>query len=174
MKLTNCFISIIAGCSLPSVCLAEPIKAIGWIEHVNLHSKDMLMNAKIDTGADNSSIHATNINIYAKDNIKMVRFTVQNKEGKSAIFNKPLVRLTNIKRKGAGAEPIERPVVNMDLCIGNTLKTAHVNLANRGNFKYRMLIGRSFLKDRFLVNSNAKYTAKPECQGKTIAQKNPA
>jgi len=153
------------ACGMTSVAFAEPVHTIGWIENVKLTSKNITMNAKIDTGADNSSIHATNISLYEKDNIKMVRFTVESEDGEVAEFDQPLIRVANIKRKGA--EPLARPVVSVNLCIGKTLKTAHVNLANRENFEYRMLIGRSYLQDLYLVNSSAKYTVDPDCQSET-------
>ncbi|WP_126455138.1 ATP-dependent zinc protease [Sulfuriflexus mobilis] len=172
MKLSNCFLLVIIGLGITPASFAEPVKVIGWIEHVRLQSSNMLMKAKIDTGADNSSLHATNITMYEKDNTRMVRFSIENKEGETADFDMPLIRIANIKRKGA--EPLKRPVVSMDLCIGNTLQTAHVNLANRENFQYRMLIGRSFLKEHFLVNSNKQYSSEPACGGDTVAQSEPS
>jgi hypothetical protein len=153
---------------------AEPVQAIGWIEHVQVASLNsdgrLKMKAKIDTGADDSSLHAENIAIYDNAGTQWVRFSVTNKDGDTAEFDLPLVRIAAITVKRAGAAPIERPVVNMNLCIGETLKTVPVNLANRANFKYRMLIGRSYLKDQYLVNSGRQYTAEPACVGPVVAQ----
>jgi hypothetical protein len=152
---------------------AEHVQSIGWIEHVQVASAqaggNLKMQAKIDTGADNSSLHAENIQIHDEDGTQMVRFTVTNKDGDTATFNLPLVRVAEIRVKRAGAAPLERPVVNMNLCIGDMQKTVPVNLADRANFKYRMLIGRSYLKDRYLVNSGLQYTAEPACDGNVIA-----
>lgn len=145
---------------------AEAMQPIGWIENVQLNTHDLVMTAKIDTGADNSSVHADKIEIFERDGRKVVRFEIANTSGESRILEKPLIRIAQIKRKGA--EPLQRPVVNLDLCIGNTVKTAQINLANRGNFKYRMLIGRSYLKDSYLVDSNRRLTTRPAC---TSAQK---
>lgn len=141
---------------------AQSSQIIGWVEHVHINPGDMIFKARIDTGADNSSIHAENINIYEKDGVKMVKFTIANKDGQSATLDLPLVRMTNIKRKGT--DPLKRPVVRVELCLGNTLKSVYVNLANRDTFKYRMLIGRSFLKGSFAVDSEARYTVEPACK----------
>ena len=169
MKFYTVMLTILIGGGIVQVSSAEVNKTIGWIEHVKLHNKNMLMEAKIDTGADNSSIHASGIELYEQNDIRMVKFLVENKAGEMVEFVKPLVRIAYIKRKGA--EPLERPVVKMDLCIGNTLKTTDVNLANRKNFEYRMLIGRSFLIDHYLVNSSQKFTSEPVCTNGNIAQK---
>lgn len=162
MRTTFFCLASLLTCLLASTAMAGTEKTIGWIEHVRIQPENLVLKAKIDTGADNSSVHADNIEVYEKDGKKRVRFTIENKQGESARFDLPLVRIANIKRKGA--EPLKRPVVHMSLCIGDTLKNASVNLANRGNFKYRMLIGRSYLKDTFLVNSANQYTAEPACR----------
>jgi hypothetical protein len=152
----------------PLHVMADQPTTIGWIEHVAVQPHNLTIKAKIDTGADNSSIHAKDIQIYEKAGGKWVRFLVENDSGETAQFDLQLLRIANIKRKGA--EPQKRPVVNMDLCIGNTLKAVDINLANRENFKYRMLIGRSYLKDQYLVDSGRKYTAEPACVGLNLAQ----
>lgn len=162
---------LIAGfmlCGLVPVATAAPARAIGWIEHAQLQPHNMILKAKIDTGADNSSLHAEHIEVYTKDGAKRVKFSVANHNGEMAEFDLPLVRFTTIKRKGA--EPLSRPIVNMTLCVGNTLKAVDINLANRKNFKYRMLIGRSYLKDRYLVDSGKQYTTEPNCAGQNLAQ----
>lgn len=161
-------VTALAGCCMVSGAYAAQPQAIGWIEHVQIQPQNIMLKAKIDTGADNSSIHADNIEIYEKEGTKRVKFVVENKKGESARFDLPLVRIANIKRKGA--EPLKRPVVKMGLCIGNTLKNVNINLANRGNFKYRMLIGRSYLKEHYLVDSARQYTAEPACTGENLAQ----
>jgi hypothetical protein len=158
----------ILGFSLMSAAQAENFQTIGWIEHVKLGTSDLMMRAKIDTGADNSSIHADNMTVYEKDGVKMVKFTVENKQGNAAKFDLPVVRIANIKRKGA--EPLHRPVVKMNLCLGHSMKTVYVNLANRGNFKYRMLVGRSYLKNQYLVNTATQYTEEPSCGNEKVAE----
>jgi hypothetical protein len=170
MKIAKYLAGACFGVCLITPVLAESNQAIGWIEHVSIPSKNITFVAKIDTGADNSSLHATDITVYEQKGNKRVKFAVKNKESVSTNFDLPLLRIANIKRKLA--EPLKRPVVNMMLCVGNTLKSVPVNLANRGNFKYRMLIGRSFLKDNFVVNSSEKFTSKPACSSENLAANN--
>jgi hypothetical protein len=151
------------GLSLAGNVLAEPTQAIGWIERVQLQPHKLVLTAKIDTGADNSSIHAENIEVYDRDGEQRVRFEVENRQGQVAKLDLPVERIAYIKRKGAAS--LERPVVNMQLCIGKSLKQVPINLASRSNFKYRILIGRSYLKDNYLVNAARQFTAEPSCQG---------
>ena len=167
MKITPYYIVALLAYSLTTTAFADT-QFIGWIENVKISSNKMMLIAKIDTGADNSSINAQNVDIYhANDGSKRVRFSVQNKNGDSAKFDLPVLRITHIKRKGA--EALKRPVVSMNLCIGNILKTTQVNLADRSNFKYQMLIGRTYLKNVYMVDSNKKYTAEPLCAGDALA-----
>lgn len=158
--------ALLSGLFAPSVFAVTP-QTIGWIEHVSIQPQHMLMKAKIDTGADNSSVHAEGITIKEKDGVKLVNFTIRNKQDEAVQMERPLLRYALIKRKDA--EPLQRPVVEMDLCLGNTMKTVHVNLANRENFKYRMLIGRSFLKQGYLVDANRQYIEEPACGEKSAA-----
>lgn len=168
MKIARYFSGALLGACFTTPAVADSLQTIGWIEQVQIPSNDITFTAKIDTGADNSSLNASDVEIYEHNGNKRVRFAVENKEGVSSKFDLPLIRIANIKRKRA--EPIQRPVVSIALCVGNTLKTTLVNLANRKNFKYRMLIGRSFLKDNYLVNSGKQFTSKPACQNDQPSQ----
>lgn len=170
---TQTFVAVIVGFGLITAAQeAASERTIGWIEHVRIQPESLVMRAKIDTGADNSSLHASNMRVYQVNGEQMVRFDVENRDGEMARFELPLVRMAQIKRRG-GAEPLERPVVNMKLCIGNTLQVAEVNLADRGNFQYRMLIGRSYLGDQFVVSSSKTHMTEPSCSSEPLARNAP-
>ena len=135
---------------------------IGWIESVRILPEEFDLEAKIDTGADNSSLGVVNWQSFMQNGKEWIRFMVRSNDGHIQTFERPLERHTLIKRKLT--QPLKRPVVKMWLCIGRNKILTQVNLAKRKNFKFRMLIGRSFLKDHFLVNSAVKLTLSPECQ----------
>jgi len=134
---------------------------LGWVEEVAVMNTGLRMNAKIDTGADNSSVNATGINYFTRQGTRWVRFILQNRQGVKTVMESPLVRIAQIKRKEGGY--IERPVVNMELCVAGQKVISEVNLADRNHFKYLMLVGRSLLAKRFLVDPESLYLTHPTC-----------
>ena len=140
----------------------EPQKIVGWIEKVQILPENFILPAKIDTGADNSSLSAWDITSFIRSSRQWVRFTVKRPDGPPLILEKPVHRYVKIKRKGTSVQ--RRPVVYFDICIGTIYKqNVEVNLANRKGFKYPVLIGRSFLKNTALVDSSLKYSQDPHC-----------
>ena len=138
------------------------LTTIGWIEPVKILPEGLVLQAKIDTGADNSSLDITEWQNITRHGHPWVRFTVPNNQGQTRVLERPLERYARIKRKGT--DSLKRPIVKLVLCLGQQQFQVPVNLAKRKNFKYRMLIGRSFLKDRFLVDSGSKLTTTPVCE----------
>jgi hypothetical protein len=137
-------------------------KTIGWIENVQILPENLSLPAKIDTGADNSSLNITNPMEFDKDGKPWIRFTILLEENEAITLERPIKRFAYIKRKGAPKQ--KRPVVLFDLCVGNLYKeNVPVNLADRTGFKYPMLIGRSFLKDSAIVDSALTFTHQPSC-----------
>jgi hypothetical protein len=135
---------------------------IGQIEKAALDNSGFLVHAKIDTGARNSSLNAENYKLSRKGDDKWIRFDVINRMGKVLSLNKRIIRFAKIKRKGATVQ--QRPVIELEICIGTIKKQVEVNLVNRSNFNYQMLIGQSFLKPNFVVDVAKNYTRKPACQ----------
>lgn len=145
------------------IAQAADKQAIGWLEPVYLGEAKMLFIAKIDTGADNSSIKAKVLKKFKREGVEWIRFKVQDKQGHTAVIERKVVRYTKIKRKMAPS--IKRPVVMLGVCLGKVYRDIEVNLAERKKFKYHMLIGRNFLRGIFLVDSELKYSTKAACPG---------
>jgi hypothetical protein len=119
------------------------------------------LNAKIDTGADHSSIDAKEWTIFHRQGKEWIRFSVVSNGSNKIMIEKPLLRYSRVKRKRA--KTVSRPVVQMDLCLAGIVMHTRVSLADRNNYKYRMLIGRSALKGHFLVDSSRTETSSPDC-----------
>jgi hypothetical protein len=131
------------------------------VEEVAVMNTGLKIDAKIDTGADNSSINASSIAYFNQDGARWVRFNIQNRKGDRIAMERPLVRVAQIKRKEGGY--IERPVVSMNLCVAGQQVNTEVNLANRDHFKYLMLVGRSLMAKRFLVDPESMHITHPIC-----------
>ena len=138
-------------------------ETIGWIENVKINKGSLQLKAKIDTGATTSSINAKIIKKFKKNNEDWVRFKVQNKKGKGIVLERKVIRTVKIKRKLA--LPIKRLVITIGICIGDFYKEEEINLANRENFVYPVLVGRNYLRGHFLVDSERAMTRKPVCKG---------
>jgi len=144
------------------VSFSSEKKAIGWLEHVEIADSDFQLKAKIDTGATTSSLNAKIIKKFSKNGDKWIRFQIENKTGDKVLLERKLVRYVKIKRKLAFA--LKRPVIKLGICLGQVYRTMEINLADRKNFNYQVLIGRNYLRDYFLVDSALRYTTKPLCK----------
>ncbi|NOH44775.1 peptidase [Vibrio cyclitrophicus] len=133
---------------------SEPLFKVGHIEVVEVNG--MTFPAKLDTGADVSSMNAVNIKRFKKDGQDMVSFTYQNNQGDKQDFTKPVIDVMRIKAK-KGEKVNIRPVVEMKVKLGDLEKEVRVNLQDRSRFEYSMILGKNFLKHGAVVSSNEDY-----------------
>ena len=150
-----CFISTPAG--------ADSKQQIGWLEKVAVGGLSTILQAKIDTGAENSSLHAPDYVIFTKQGQVWVRFTITSQNGETALLEKPVERFAKIKQKDYDHDN-QRPVVKLRICLGSKIKEAQVNLVNRARFSFPLLIGRSFLAGSFVVDAESTYLTSPTCE----------
>jgi hypothetical protein len=142
--------------------VAGEIRVAGWIERIRLGEEGVVLSAKLDTGADNSSLHATEVRSFTRDGSHWVAFEVTGEDGRKVRFERKVTRITEIRRRG-GMKPLERPTVLMGVCLGPVYRTVEVNLADRRRFKQPFLVGRSFLANQFAVDSARTNTVEPDC-----------
>ena len=164
-------------CLLFLLCLLFPMKdtvaqggekqVCGWLEKVRVFPGDLVFRAKMDTGAKNSSLNAHKIVEFEKDGELWVRFVVQDRKKKKMKVERRLVRSAEIKLRSKQKRTQERPVIHLGICLGSTYKEVEVNLVDRSNFNYQMLIGRSYLSEDFLVDAARIFTLQPSCRMET-------
>ncbi|MGY0616850.1 putative ATP-dependent zinc protease [Vibrio sp. FJH11] len=133
---------------------AKPLFRAGHIEVAEVEG--MSIPVKLDTGADVSSISATDIKQFQKDGKDMVSFTYENEQGVKKEFTREVVNIMNITAK-KGEKINVRPVVEMRVKLGDLEKKIEVNLQDRERFKYSMILGKNFLKHGVVVASESKY-----------------
>lgn len=135
---------------------------LGWIEKVKVFPGNLLLHAKLDTGADFCSLGTPDIQTFKKGGKRYARFLVRNRAGEERKIVAEIVRTTKIKRINGNSS--KRVVVRLDVCIGSHHMEVDVNLVNRANFSYRMLIGRNFLAGNIVVDSSRTYVSSPKCK----------
>ena len=135
---------------------------IGWRENVKLLDFDnSLIKAKMDTGARTSSLHATHISESKDSEIKYVTFRLKtniNNEKKYKFFKSELKEWRIVRNSGGDEE--YRPVVKTRIKIGKKIMNIEITLTQRSRMSYDMLIGRTALRKKFLIDSGKSYTTR--------------
>ena len=162
-KVVNVFLNLCSG--LIFILVLSPAaysrETIGWVENVGISSANTVVKAKIDTGADSSSLHCDCLTPYKRDGDLWVKFSITDIKGKSIPYEKKILRKVKVRRHFGNVQ--ERFVVRMGFCIGDQYAETDVSLVDRSGFNYDLLIGRNFLKDRFIVDPAKKFTTEPSC-----------
>lgn len=133
----------------------------GWVEDAWIGSPPIRIKAKLDTGADNSSINAPVYREFEKDGRRFVSFKLINNSGEERDIEKPVERVATVKRSGSASK--ERPVILLHVCVGGVTSEVEFTMADRSALNYPVLIGRSFLAGKLLVDSGRTFIAPSGC-----------
>ncbi len=143
------------------VAAATPMDkvVVGRNEWVWLDLLQRNLKARIDTGALSSSLNATDVQAFERDGNDWIRFRVPDEDHADGgdVYEAPLVRRVKIRQ--ASAEELERrPVVLLQVRMGDHVEETEFNLTNRENMLYPLLLGRNFLRDVMVVDVAKKFT----------------
>ncbi len=145
-----------------SAAAAGEKQIYGWAEHVTLPKVRFELTAKLDTGADHSSLNAIGIRRVRRGDKRYVRFSVADPStGELVELRRPYLRRTRIKRHQGSAEG--RYVVMMEVCLGDHRREVEVSLVDRSEFNYPLLLGRSALEGIAVVDPELTFTTPPTC-----------
>lgn len=126
---------------------------IGWREKVDIPALELWgIPAKIDTGARTSVLHCQFRRLVWIDNKRYVEFIpMEYKEGEEQHkFILPFHSEKTI-RNSFGQEE-NRYIVKTKLNIGGFQFPIELSLTDRSGMEFPMLLGRSFLRNRFIVD----------------------
>lgn len=131
----------------------------GWREWVGLPGTGVdWLKAKIDTGAQTSALHASDVTEFSRGEADWVRFTVhpwQRNDLDAVILERPVHDRRTVRSSSGHAE--ERLVVLMDVRLCGRRASSEITLTSRPEMVFRMLIGREALRQGFIVDSAASY-----------------
>ncbi len=154
--------TVIVPALLPTP-LVGATTSIGWVEQgaIVLGKEIIPVEAKVDTGAATSSLHATDIKPFEKSGRSMVRFKLLF-GAKTKELELPLVKVDDVRSSDGDEE--QRYFVEVPICLGKEQDRVLFSLNDRSKMRYGVLLGRRFLRDRYLVDSSRKYVlGKPSC-----------
>ncbi|MDO6439527.1 RimK/LysX family protein [Cyclobacterium sp. 1_MG-2023] len=127
---------------------------IGRKEKIDLPEWNITaINAKIDTGAYNCSIHVTSVKEVLKDNRKELEVILLDPEDER--FTGKTINIINYKIKkvkNSFGQIEKRFLIKTMMTLGGQQFKAGFTLSDRGKMKNNVLLGRKILAGRFLVD----------------------
>jgi hypothetical protein len=132
---------------------------IGWREWVGLPDLGIPhIKAKVDTGARTSALHAFSVETYHDRGALMVRFGMHPVQGNTDVESWCTAEVSDERVvSDSGGHKEKRLVIVTRVVLGEHNWPIECTLTNRDTMKFRMLIGRTGLGDRFLVEPDASY-----------------
>lgn len=131
--------------------MSRMLTTIGSVDVFRFLDVEKDVAVKIDTGADRNSVHATGIKLVTKaDGRKVLRFRLL----KSKYLEFEDFDTVNVTSSNGMSEQRFKVKLSVEV-FGKRYKTSF-SLTNRKNMKFQVLIGKNFLKGRFLVDVSQK------------------
>jgi hypothetical protein len=150
----------------PPAPIEPTMITVGAIEEIILSPWGLSFPARIDTGADLSSLDARDLVV--RNNV--AEFKLGKRWG-SRRFRLPVVEWRRIQTS-LGTE--KRPVVEISICLGSKLFRTPATLKDRSEMLYPFLVGRTALSGKFLVDASRSKAAKPTCAGAAASSQSAA
>lgn len=132
---------------------------LGWREWVALPElKLMEIKAKIDTGARSSALHAFAIEPYRKGGQRWVMFAIHPLQKRCDVSVECHAEVKDCRLvMDSGGHKQRRYVIETQMVLGRSVIKAEMTLTNRDSMSFRMLLGRTAMDARFIVDPGASY-----------------
>jgi hypothetical protein len=141
---------------------AAPMPTVaGYIETVTFPDYGIAIEAKLDTGADSSSVGVTGLDRFKRNGKIWYRFTLTGDDGKTATIEQQTNRTARIMR--AEVEDTRRPIVRLKICLAGQVAETDFTLTDRSEQRTALLVGRRFLASRILVDSGRTHAFPQRC-----------
>lgn len=132
---------------------------IGWREWVEFPDfEGVYLKAKIDTGARTSALHAFNVRESNRDGELWISFRLhprQKRKTPSILCRAKVHDIREIRSSNGKVE--NRYVIRTRIRIGDRTRTVEITLTNRDEMGYRMLVGRTAMRDKFIIQPDKSW-----------------
>jgi hypothetical protein len=132
---------------------------LGWREWVRLPELRLdSIKAKVDTGARTSALHAFEVTPFTDAGVRRVRFKMHpNQRDRDTVVE----CIADIKDervvRDSGGHKEKRIVIESPVCIGEHSWPIELTLTSRDDMLFRMLLGRTAMRGRAVVNPSRSY-----------------
>ena len=127
---------------------------IGWREWVGLPALNIAkIKAKVDTGARTSALHAFSLKPFEENGKNLIRFEIHPLQHNTDNVISCMAEIVDKRLvTDSGGHEEERFVIETPITIAGQTWPIEITLTERENMLFRMLLGRSALRKRFIVN----------------------
>lgn len=133
---------------------SKTLPIVGWREWISLPDLGIQkIKAKIDTGARTSALHAFSLRPFTENGKQRITFDLhplQHNLDHIVTCTADVVDKREVTDSGGHTE--ERYVIETLITIAGQTWSIEITLTERENMLFRMLLGRSALRKRFIVN----------------------
>ena len=138
---------------------SSQLPIIGWREWLALPALGIpAIKTKIDTGARTSALHAFELETFRRYGVKHVRFSLHPLRRRSDIVITCTACVIDERVViDSGGHREHRYVISTLARLGEQEWPLELTLTDRENMLFRMLLGRTALESRFLVDPQASY-----------------
>jgi len=135
----------------------KDLQVLGWREWLSLPDLGIRrIKAKVDTGARSSCLHALQIEEFRRARRDWVSFVIEVEPSRLEQRVAPVVDRREVR--DSGGHRTVRPFIRTQVCLANNCWPIELNLAARGDMLFSMLLGRTAMLGRYMVNPKLSYT----------------
>ena len=134
---------------------------LGWREWLALPELGIhRIKAKIDTGARTSALHTFGVEPYEREGVLRVRFWVHPLQRVDSVEICCEARVLDRRTvRDSGGHEEERYVIRTRVQVAQACWPIEVTLTDRDSMGFRMLLGRTAIRRRYLVDPGRSYLA---------------
>ncbi len=136
---------------------------VGWCELVDLPDLGVRgLPAKIDTGARSSALHVSSMRPVGKSASGRALYEIELPAGDDSPVRRARVEIVEQSMvRDSGGHEERRLVIETGLQLGARLRTVRVSLADRGDMRFPMLVGRTALDEATRIAPAAEFLTRP-------------